>query len=339
MKITDAPDASPTVDAPPTVSAPASILERLRSCERPPVDPALAGGLREWIEDELADAVAELPPSVPRVSVAKGPLSSVLLCEAHALALRTDSQPVTREIALGSLVDVAFRAHVTSGLSCAGDDPLAGPLAALAVSGERRDSEVVALVASLTRRERDALAAEVAAHSAIVERHWQRLPGAWLPRTQDRVRLPFAGGRVTLAGTFDLVLGAPAAELASVCIVEVKSGKRRVEHRADLHFYALLETLRSGAPPFRVATFYTSGGDLDVEAISEDILTATVRRVIDGTLRLCRLAAGSEPERTPNPLCPWCSELATCAPGQKSIAAREEDPSLGASPGAEASWG
>jgi len=43
----------------------------------------------------------------------------------------------------------------------------------------------------------------------------------------------------------------------------------------------------------------------------------TLARVLDGALRLCRLAAGAEPERTPNPLCAWCAGLRECVPGQR----------------------
>ena len=39
-------------------------------------------------------------------------------------------------------------------------------------------------------------------------------------------------------------------------IVDLKTGLRYQGHADDLRFYALVETLRIGVPPFRVATFY-----------------------------------------------------------------------------------
>jgi len=134
---------------------------------------------------------------------------------------------------------------------------------------------------------------------------------AWLARTQDRITVPLAGGQVLLSGVVDLAFGGPAHDQASVCLVEIKSGTRRIEHHADLHFYALLETLRAGAPPFRVATYYTATGELDVEAIGEDVLVAATTRW------MCRLAAGGAPVPTPNPLCAWCVGLPGCVPGQE----------------------
>jgi len=128
--------------------------------------------------------------------------------------------------------------------------------------------------------------------------------------------VPLVGGRVVMNGVVDLAFGGPAGERASVCVVELKSGRRRVEHRGDLHFYALLETLRSGAPPFRIATYYTRTGELDVEAVSEDVLVDALQRVLAGAVKLCRLAAGTEPVRTPNGLCAWCGDLPRCEPGQ-----------------------
>ena len=115
--------------------------------------------------------------------------------------------------------------------------------------------------------------------------------------------VPLVGGRVVMSGVVDLAFGSPAGPRASVCVVELKSGRRRVEHRGDFHYYALLETLRSGAPPFRIATYYTRTGELDVEAVTDDVLVGALQRVLAGTVRLCRLAAGTEPARSPNALC------------------------------------
>jgi hypothetical protein len=143
----------------------------------------------------------------------------------------------------------------------------------------------------------------VAAQAAGIASHWPVPSPAWLGRTQERVEVPLCGGRVVLAGVVDLVLGGPAHERSSVCVVELKSGRRRVEHRGDLHFYGLLETLRSGAPPFRIATYYSATGELDVEPVGEDALVGALQRVLAGTIRLCRLASGAAPATTPNPLC------------------------------------
>jgi len=290
------------------------VVDRLRTpgAARPGVDPELAGGLREWLEDELAGPVASMGESVSPIRVRKDALTQVLLCEAHFAASRTAPRVLSPQLARGSLVDALFRQWVTVGEV---GDPLADGLGALAA--DDAGAEIASFVASLPAERRRALALEVATHVDRVRADWPVPSPAWLARTQDRITVPLAGGRVLLAGVIDLALGGPALDQASVCLVEVKSGARRVEHRADLHFYALLETLRTGAPPFRVGTYYTATGELDVEPIGEDVLVGALQRVVAAAGRMCRLAGGGAPRPMPNPLCAWCVGLPTCAPGQE----------------------
>ncbi len=307
----------------PAVAKP-SVLDQLRSGERPRVDPALGGGLREWLEDSLAEHVAELPASVSSVRVNKQSLSQVLLCEAHYLAQKGAIGVQSVEMLLGTLVDALFRVHITAGSGAYAANPLEAALLVLEAEGDRDD--VVGALKELggdgTRR----LSEQLRAHMEHVGADWSPLPSSWLPRTQEKVEIPLAGGRVLLTGVFDLLLGAPAAERASECILELKSGRRRLDHRLDLQFYALIETLRSGAPPFRVATYYSSTGELDTEDIFEEMLLASLRRTLDGTIRLCRLVSGEEARRTPNPLCAWCAGLDECGPGTERVASGADSP-------------
>lgn len=312
-------------ETPPVLRGDA-LLARLRgdSAERPGVDPGLAGGLREWLEDELAEAVAALPGEAAPVRVTKEAVNRVLSCEAHLLAAQEAARALTPELARGCMVDAVFRQWVTTGVL---DDPFSDAMSALAVDGEAEG--MVAYVDAMDAESRRALADEVDAHAARITESWPVPSPSWMARTQERLVVPLAGARVVLSGVIDLALGAPSAGQASVCIVEAKSGRRRVEHRGDLHLYALLETLRSGAPPFRVATYYSATGELDVEAVGRDVLLGALHRVLPATVRLCRLAAGAAPERTPNPLCGHCAALARCGPGRRRV----ESPRP-----AEASW-
>jgi hypothetical protein len=289
-----------------------ALLERLRgqATARPPVDPGLAGGLRDWLEDGLAGIADAVGPDVAPVRVTKETLTGVLLCEAHFVARRTAPRAVTVELVRGTLVDALFRQWVTTGRL---DDPWSDAVEAVRVDG---DGDIAAFLDDLAPDQRRDLAEEVGGHGTGIVTRWPVPNPAWLPRTQERLTVPLAGGRVVMSGVVDLAFGGPAGERASVCVVEIKSGRRRIDHRADLHFYALLETLRSGAPPFRIATYYTRTGELDVEPVTDDVLVSALQRVLAGTVRLCRMAAGTEPARTPNPLCAWCSDLPGCQPGQ-----------------------
>jgi hypothetical protein len=289
-----------------------ALVNRLRgtASARPEVDPGLAGGLRDWLEDALCEAVSGLGPEVEPVRVTKDAVNQVLVCEAHFVSGRRVPRTITPELVRGLMVDAVFRQWVTAGEIA---DPWEDALSALALSDHGQD--VRGFVDALGEAGRGALAAELMAHVAHITSSWPRPSPSWMARTQERLIVPLAGGRIVLSGVIDLALGTPSAGRASVCIVEVKSGRRRVEHRGDLHLYALLETLRSGAPPFRIATYYSATGELDVEPVGRDALTGALHRVVAGAQRLCRLAGGGEPQPTPNPLCAHCSGLATCPPG------------------------
>ena len=125
------------------------LLRRLRGdgVPRPEIDPGLAGGLRDWLEDGLVEAVAALPVRRGVVRVNKESLNQVLLCEAHLVAGREAPRVTTVELARGSLVDALFRQWVTTGVV---DDPWADALAAFEVEGDR--DGVVAFVAALPDR-------------------------------------------------------------------------------------------------------------------------------------------------------------------------------------------
>jgi hypothetical protein len=248
---------------------------------RPSVDPGLAGGLREWLEDGVAEAIGGLPCDHPP-----------LVVDRRALAGRPELPPgptraVTVPLARGALVGVLFRQLVTTGHI---GDPMADAMAALEV--DDRSADIVDLVHHLPAGERAALGHQVTAHAAILVSHWPAIAPAWFPRTRDRIAIPLAGGRIVLTGVLDLVLGAPSTGRASVCLVDVRSGERRAEHRTDLHFHGLLETLRGGAAPFRLATYYSGTGEVDAEDVPDALLAAAVQRAIDGVVRQCRSAGG-----------------------------------------------
>lgn len=241
---------------------------------RPLVDPGFAGGLREWLEDGLCDL--EVDSERPCV-VTKQVLRDAL----DGRAPEPADAAVTKPLALGAIVDALFRQLVTTGRI---DDPLDEGLDAL--RADDRQSDLVDFVCDLSGPTRAAFEDELETQCAIMVSRWPRLSSAWLPRTQERIAIPLAGGAVTLIGIIDLIVGAPSAGRASVGLVEVKSGRPREEDRDDLRFYALLETLRSGAPPFRLATFYTRSGQVSTEDVADELLIDAVRRVLIGVQRM-----------------------------------------------------
>jgi hypothetical protein len=312
----------------------AALLERLRITgrPRPKPDPEFAATFRQNLEDGLRsdapeDGKTRGRPAVARPAgdgghewagaplvVTKDRLTRVLTCEAHHVAAEFGERPPTIAMACGAMIDVLFRQLVTVGSI---GDPVADGMSALAVDDRQQD--LVSWIGHLPEGERAGLFAEVQRQVTGLIGRWPTLDPGWMPRTQETLRVDLADGAVQLSARVDLAVGRPADDLASVAIVEVKSGARRIEHRADLHFYALVECLRSPAPPFVVATYYTRTGELDVEPVSTDLLVAAGRRTLAGIRLLRDLAAGAEPRRTPSGLCGWCAALPDCDVGQRHV--------------------
>jgi hypothetical protein len=249
--------------------------------------------------------------SGPALVVTKEGLTGVLACDAHRFVTGFGRGTPTAALACGALIDVLFRQLVTVGAS---DDPMADGLAALAVDDRQRS--LTEWIEGLPAVDRAELRSEVERQAEGLARRWPPLEPGWLPRTQQAIRAPLAGGAVERSARVDLAIGRPAVDEASVAIVEVKSGARRAQHSADLHFYALIETLRSSAPPFVVATYYTRTGELDVEPITEELLSAAARRTLAGTRALMGCSSGAEPRRTPNSQCIQCRAISAGSPDQ-----------------------
>jgi hypothetical protein len=248
------------------------------------VDPGLAGGLRAWLEDGAADAVADRPLDVPPVVIGRRSLAPVD---------PNPGQPADETLALlrRPLVRALFRQIVVTGRV---GDPLSDALDA--VSCVNRTAGITTAVDGLPASDRRRLRQEVAAHARTILRDWGPVPESWLPRTSDRVAVPLAGGRAVLAGCIDLVLGSPPAERGSVCLVDLRTGVRHPEDTVARHFHALLETIRTGAAPFRIATYYSATGELDVEEASDDALAQAVRRTVQALSRRVGASPGAPGE-------------------------------------------
>ena len=239
------------------------MLAQLRgdTVARPRFDPGLAGGLRAWLEDAAFGVVAARGDDAPAIFL--GP-SQVLGTPGG----RRDDGALPDELVLSRLVHAVFRQLVARGDV---GDPLADALDALRACG---DDGVVRHVDALPAAARDALADTVAQHTANLEDLVPRFAPGWMPRTDDRVAIPLAGGRVVLHGTFDLLVGLPRPGTASLCALGLSAGGPWARQRRSLHFLALLETLRSGAPPFRLALLESATGRYGVEDVREEHLRA-----------------------------------------------------------------
>jgi hypothetical protein len=289
-RLSTAPTFRPTVGSgarPPGDLSPSGtcdarrLLDGLRSAgvARPAVDPGLSGGLRAWLDDGLATMglddrrgtgpVVLGTPSLPATARPAPQRADGVVREAHRVRL--------------ALVRSLFQLAVTVGL---GARPFEEALAALSVDED--GIEVVEFVRQLGRGARARCREEAVRHAAVINSQWGVVAPGWFPRTAEALSAPLAGGAVILSTTADLVLGAPSSGLSSVCLVRVALDVPTPPTVADRAFLALLETLRSGAAPFRVATYRPDCARLVVDEVTDGLLASAVSATLD------RLAARPE---------------------------------------------
>jgi hypothetical protein len=135
----------------------------------------------------------------------------------------------------------------------------------------------------------------------------------WVPRLEAPVRIELCDGRIVVQAKADLVLGRAKGTEARVLIVDFKTGGTYPTHADDLRFYALLEAIRSGIPPFRVASYYLDSATFHPEDVDLDVLDVAVARTIAGVTKIAELhLADRDPAITPGPTCSFCAVRSTC---------------------------
>jgi len=255
------------------------VLELLRTdgVARVPSWAGLAGGLRAWLEDAAYDAVRargeEAPPVVLGARQLLGPAAAVHEAAdprtgQRAAAGACEPDPPDDDVVLARLVRALFRQIATVGTL---DDPLHDACDALRADGGGSGA-VLRRIESLTPAERHALRETLGAHASRLMELLPRPEPDWRPRTDERVAIPLAGGRVVLHGVFDLLVDAPEGPGRARGALALSTDGAWGRTRRSLHYLALLETLRSGAPPCRVAQVDSSSGRFGAEDVREEQL-------------------------------------------------------------------
>jgi hypothetical protein len=268
---------APAADAPADRGTGAEVLALLRgdASTRPRFDPGLAGGLRAWLEDAAYDVVAARGEHAPRLFL--GPRQ--LLGSSDESQEFDDASGVgggggaSDRLLLSRLVHALLRQLVHTGEI---HDPLADALDALRAGGDEADVRAIEL---LPEAAQTGLAETLALHARNLGGLVPRFAPGWMPRTNDRVAIPLAGGRIILHGMFDLVVGLPQPRTASLCALGLSTSGPWAAARRSLHYLSLLETLRSGAPPFRLALLESASGRYGVEDVREEHLRAIASHI------------------------------------------------------------
>ena len=275
--------------------------------ERPEVDPDLRVELRARLERELAPVAAGLTEPV---FVSKAALGRVLACEAHHVAETAAPFEWSLPAARGTVAHKAIQLSVGRA-----DRP--APLRLVDDALERLADDPTARIADfllgLTDAERADLRTDVNHVVAGFLELWPPLQPGWRPQAEAPRRADLCGGMVILSGKVDLTLGAPTGNRAGRVVIDLKTGARHGGHADDLRFYALLDTLRVGVPPFRLVSYYLDAGAFATEEVTEDVLEASVRRTVAATTKIVELRLGlRSPTVSPNPVCRWCRLREDC---------------------------
>ena len=289
--------------------AQADTLDMLRGeGPRPSFDPELRAELRRRLEAGVGDLARLLERPL---WVGKTPLARVFACEAHEVA--EQAEPFLWNLAnvRGTVAHRAIELSVHLGRAA---PPLHLVDTAVHRLVDEPDSTIGGFLGGLDEADRAELRSDVNNVVADFLDQWPPLRTAWRPTTEARLRTELCGGKVVLSGKADLALGAPAGNEAGRVFVELKTGGMRPQHLDDLRLYALLETLRIGVPPRRLAVHLLDSGGLVVVDVTLDVLEAALQRTVAGVRKLLELRLGLRaPEVTANPACRWCSLRTGCA--------------------------
>lgn len=150
------------------------------------------------------------------------------------------------------------------------------------------------------------------------------LRSRWRPVLDGRSRAELCGGRIVLVGRPDLTLG--QAGRGGKVIIDLKTGQVRPHHVDDLRFYALVDTLRVGLPPRRLASVYLDTGRPVAETVTAGVLEATVERVVRTVTAMVETRWGTAPvQLRPAAHCGWCPARHDCVAGLEWARRRDEE--------------
>jgi hypothetical protein len=283
-----------------------------------PFPSELAGALLRLLEDGLETVGRSYLPGRP-LSITKHDLGAVFKCEGFFLA----EEPFqwTAPKLRGTVVAKAMSMLCLRRFADQADLDLAEQ--AVEALGAA-DAGIGEFLERCSEFERGELTLGCADLLTKFRADWPPLQRAWIPRIESPAHLPLLGGRILLKARYDLALGHPGCNPADVVIVDFKAGTERSEHIEEVRHYALVEAVRTGTPPKKIAVHYVDGGYFREEEVTEDVLHSALRRTVEGVSRIHELwTSAREPALSPGSTCHFCPALASCAPGLEWHRARE----------------
>lgn len=290
-----------------------------RPAERPSFRSELRHELRALLEDGIGPHL-ELLPDDETLWVSKRKLAAVHGCEAN-YAAEADfewSVPVARGMVAHKAIELSvfWRREIV---------PLTLVDEALGRFEEGTD-DFARWLQGCREVERAELRAEATERVTKFVECWPPLKKEWRPTVESPVKTTLGGDRVTLSGKVDLQLGQAQGLTAGKVLVDFKTGRVSPNHLNDLRFYALIDTLRTGTPPRRLASYYLDHGRFAPEDVTEVLLEAAAARVIDGIRKMVELAAKvREPRKVTGPACRWCPLIDSCDEGRRFVSGDDDE--------------
>ncbi len=279
----------------------------------------LADSLRRRMEAALAPVAAALHRPL---RMGKHDLSSVHTCEAYYRAEKDHFSWAPRN-AYGAVAHRALRLSISLR-----DDPAPLDLVDMAmdayVGEDQADGSLGRYLQSASYLDLAELRAQ--ANDVVVQffECFPPLRREWRPRTDTPIVVGFCADRISLRGRPDLAFGQARGDEAGVLIVDLKTGRSYPQHLDDLRFYALLQTLKVGVPPYRVAGYYLDSATFHAEDVVPSTLEIAAGRAVDGIRKIARLLQEVGPAATtPGAACRWCRLRDDCE-GPSRLPDRED---------------
>ncbi len=281
-------------------------------------DPGLPERLRAYLEDGVEGASV-----TGRIRLSKDRLNDLDRCEGSFAAALAGERPPFEPTAKNAVGVLLHRALEVDAAVAEEEDPEAlVEVAAAALAEDRRFGPFWSALGDVGRA---TVRADALAGVELFRASFPPLGAArrlLAPAAERWVAVTLGGGRVSVTGRVDLMVGRFEPRLATRVLVDLKTGTAWPEHAEDMRLYALLFTLRFGVPPLRVASFFLRSGECQPEDVNEEVLVRSADRVIGAIRSAARLTVAPAadgaadpplvPALTPGPWCGWCPRRATC---------------------------
>jgi hypothetical protein len=147
-------------------------------------------------------------------------------------------------------------------------------------------SELQDVISHLSADDSARLTSEIEAHAVTLRQHLGDLSPTWQLRTNQRASIRVANDAVMLRDTIDLMIGEVSGADCRVGLLDITSSPLH-EHFSDvLDYHALVQTLRTGSAPLRVAGLSTATGETLTLEVTEASLERALSNVMAAVIRL-----------------------------------------------------